>query len=182
MWTSFVNAKKRKNSDQCKTWLSLTCQSHRAWEQPSLDPAADSGVWCPDGRYQTSECRPGSWRAGTYTTTQENTHTQIHTQRLEKQQTSITALKYRNSGLYFSSREWVLQQMFRLQFHTLFLLTPKHCHSAFVEIKLSIWSVFIDTHVLKWKQIFKSKLISCFKFATSGQSILTNKIKKCFTC
>lgn len=110
------------------------------------------------------------------------THTQIHTQRLEKQQTSIIALKYRNSGLYFSSREWVLQQMFRLQFHTLFLLTPKHCHSAFVEIKLSIWSVFIDTHVLKWKQIFKSKLISCFKFAASGQSILTNKIKKCFTC
>lgn len=55
--------------------LFLTCQSRRASALPSLDRAADSGVWCPDGRSQTSGCKPGSWTAGTCTTTQGHTKT-----------------------------------------------------------------------------------------------------------
>ena len=59
----------------------LTCQSHRVLTLLSLDQGANSGVWCHDGIYQQSECRPGNETFGTCKADKEKYTHQGHTGR-----------------------------------------------------------------------------------------------------
>ena len=63
------------------TKQALTCQSHRVLTLLSLDQGANSGVWCHDGIYQQSECRPGNETFGTCKAEKEKYTHQGHTVR-----------------------------------------------------------------------------------------------------
>lgn len=63
------------------TKQALTCQSHRVLTLLSLDQGANSGVWCHDGIYQQSECRPRNETFGTCKAEKEKYTHQGHTGR-----------------------------------------------------------------------------------------------------